>query len=142
MPYTQENIKLAFKPSQFFAELERIHGHSSKSFKRIYSHAKRNGLITNDPVPRLTAKGARKIAPFVATKLGGEAKLMIAFDIPEHSSLLRNRLRRLLKNLRFTQVQKSVWITEYDYRDILCQAVKEMELTDCVQIYECAKLPI
>lgn len=67
---------------------------------------------------------------------------MVIFDIPEYSALLRRRLRRLLKVLRFIQVQKSVWITEYDHRDVLGQAVKEMDLADYVEIYECAKLPI
>ncbi len=142
IPYTRENISLTFKPAKFFADLERAYGRSRRSFSRTYKRAKETGLITNDPIPRLTAKGFLKVAPFAAVKLDKEAKLMIIFDIPEHSALVRRRLRRLLKILRFTQVQKSVWITEYDHRDVLRQAIEEMDLVDYVEIYECAKLPI
>lgn len=142
VPYTRENIALTFKPATFFADLERTHGRSRQSFSKTYKRAKEAGLITDDPIPRLTAKGLLKVAPFTAAKLDKEAKLMVIFDIPEYSALLRRRLRRLLKVLRFIQVQKSVWITEYDHRDVLGQAVKEMDLADYVEIYECAKLPI
>lgn len=97
-------------------------------------------MITADPVPRLTVKGKLKLAPFEPETLGKEAQLMIIFDIPEHSSLLRTRLRRLLKNLQFEQAQKSVWLTKYDYRDILQEAIEELDLAECVQLYECAPL--
>ena len=65
---------------------------------------------------------------------------MIIFDIPEHSSILRSRLRRLLKNLAFKQIQKSVWVTECDYREVLCEAILELDLQEYVQLYECASI--
>jgi CRISPR-associated endonuclease Cas2 len=76
----------------------------------------------------------------VAERLGSHGKLMVIFDVSERTHRKRDRLRCLLRNLDFQQVQKSVWITEYDHRDVLVQAIKELELANQVLLYECLPL--
>jgi hypothetical protein len=140
VPYSRQNLMLSFKPAKFFAELEKSTGRSQRALKQSFSRARRSGLITNDPIPRLTTKGNARLSPFVARRLGGHAKLMIIFDIPESTLGRRNQLRRLLRNLSFEQIQKSVWVTTYDHREILVQAISELELSDSVLLYECAPI--
>ncbi|QQS18898.1 hypothetical protein IPL68_02450 [Candidatus Saccharibacteria bacterium] len=53
---------------------------------------------------------------------------------------VRNSFRRLLRNLGFTMVQQSVWVTDTDYRKILVRAVKELNLESCVEIHESLRL--
>ena len=65
---------------------------------------------------------------------------MIIFDIPEERAATRRRLRAVLHEWKFKQVQKSVWASQYDYRDALTSAIHELHLEDCVQLYECARL--
>ena len=91
-------------------------------------------------MPQLTETGKEKVKPYISTKLKSGAKLMIIFDIPEENAILRNRLRRLLQRWEFTQAQKSVWITSYDYKEHISKAVSVMELANYVEIYECARL--
>ena len=78
--------------------------------------------------------------PFVATKLAKNVQLMVIFDIPEDDARVRRRLRLLLNEWQFTQVQKSVWVSDFDYETVLVQAVKELGLEKCVQIFECARM--
>lgn len=141
LPLSRQNVLLAFKPSQFFYELSRVSGYSEKTLRSTMSRAHKDGLIImSDKVPTLTEKGQRKARPFTAQKLGKNARLLVAFDIPESRAPMRQEFRNLLKHLDFTYVQQSVWVTEYDHRDILKEAIKELELKDCVIIYEAAQL--
>lgn len=87
----------------------------------------------------LTSKGLREIKPFIAKKLKN-AQLMVIFDIPERQASLRQQLRLLLKEWNFRQVQKSVWVTEYDYKDTLLEIIAEQRLKAYVQLYEAARI--
>jgi hypothetical protein len=140
VPYSRQNLALSYAPAKFFADLEKTTGRSQRALKQSFDRAIRSGLITNDPVPQLTMKGNAKVSPFVAKRLDEDAKLMIVFDVPEHSFNRRNQLRRLLRNLSFEQVQKSVWVTEYDHREVLVQAISELGLSGHVLLYECAPI--
>ena len=80
------------------------------------------------------------IQPFVAKHLGDKAILMVIFDIPEAESGKRRIFRALLNKLEFSQVQKSVWSTNMDYREILQEAITEIELDKYVQLFEAAEL--
>ena len=91
-------------------------------------------------LPRLTAKGKQKLQPFIATKLQENARLMVVFDIPEEKAELRRQFRTLLRELKFEQAQLSVWITDFDHKDILLEAVEDMQLDGYIQIYESARL--
>lgn len=142
VPYSRPNLKLVFKPSLFFQDLDKIEKIKMANAKNAYYRAIRIGLIEIDEsgIPRLTSKGRLKVQPFIAEKLSKNANLMIIFDIPEEESWKRRYLRLLLKELRFRQVQKSVWLSEYDHRELLVAEVEQNCLQDYVKMYEAACL--
>lgn len=141
IPYSRENLQLSFHPHKFFNELERNSGYKHKSFLNVVTKAERRGYIKREAgLIKLTAAGKQKAQPFVPSKLKGDSKLMIIFDIPEDVAGLRQKLRLLLREWRFTQAQKSVWISDLDYRKELVEATKHLQLEKYVQIYESARL--
>ena len=140
IPYSKPNLLLAYKPSQFFRELEKISRYKQSTLRKAYDRGVSRGLIERlSRAPKLTPLGQRKIALYVATRLGKNASLMVIFDIPEARADDRRYLRTLLRQLDFEQAQKSVWISRYDFRDVLVQAVKELDLDGCVEIHESAR---
>lgn len=141
IPYTEENFDLAFHPNKFFNELERISGYKKHAFETAQWRAHKYGLIEKEgDLIKLTQKGLKIVQPFVAKKLNKNAKLMIIFDVPEGMSSARRRLRLLLRDWDFKQVQKSVWVSSYDYKNLLIKAIEELELAPYVELHECARL--
>ena len=142
VPYTRPNMLLAFRPNQFFNELERISNYKRHTLEQAARRARQQGLIeeANNQQLRLTALGRRRVLPYVTQKLENNGKLMLIFDIPEDRAIERQRLRRLLRKWQFTQAQKSVWITEYDFTEAIKDVVAELGLEGCVELYECALL--
>lgn len=140
IPYSKPNLLLAYKPGLFFKELEKISRYKQTTLKAAYWRAQRDGLIdARSNLPMITAKGHRKITPFVAERLKNHARLMVIFDIPENQKTKRQKFRQILKQWQFRKVQKSVWLTGKDYREELIDVVKELRLHDYVELYECAK---
>lgn len=141
IPYSRENMLLAFSPNRFFNELEKISNYQEATLKNAYWRAKDQGLIkeTNKSV-RLTAEGLKEVRPFVATKLKNNVRLMVIFDIPEQQATKRHRLRDLLKSWEFKQVQKSVWSSDRDHEEDLIEIIAELKLGQHVEIYESARL--
>lgn len=142
IPYTEANIKLTFKPALFFNDLAKISRAKRPAIKNAYYRAQRQGLVAFDDtgIPRLTLEGQRRAQPFVAAQLGNEAQLMVMFDIPEDVAWKRRRLRSLLHELGFEQVQKSIWRSQYDYREILAAEIKQYDLQAYVLVYEGVQL--
>ena len=141
MPYSRESMLLAFKPNRFFNELEQLSGYSQKTLRTSYYRARRSGMLTiQHDTPRLTTRGKQQLQPFIATRLSGNAQLMVIFDVPETASPVRRQFRLALRKLDFTQVQQSVWMTAYDHRKLIEEIVNELNLENCVQIYEAARL--
>jgi DNA-binding transcriptional regulator PaaX len=138
IPYTEANLKLAFKPSAFFADLDQISRLKERTMKNAYYTACRQGLIELDDGgrPHLTDKGKRKLSVYQPRRLSGGVQLMVVFDIPERERWKRSRLRRLLVELDFKQIQKSVWVTSNDHKEILSAEIRHSDLGKCVQIYE------
>ncbi len=141
VPYTRENIDLAFHPNRFFNELDRLHGVRKANAKRAYDNAIRRGYIAlqNDKVV-LKSRALDLIAPYQAQVLGNDAQLLVIFDIPEEHSSKRVALRRLLQHLEFTQVQRSVWVSGMDYRQLLLSRIQEMDIGKYVEIHESLRL--
>lgn len=140
IPYSKPNLLLAYKPGLFFRELEKVSRYKQATLESAYYRAERQKLIERrDNLIRLTAQGKRKIAPFIAKEIGGQAHLMVIFDIPEDVENTRRKFRAVLKEWQFKQIQKSVWITNKDLVDEIVVLVKEMELGNYVQIYESAR---
>jgi DNA-binding transcriptional regulator PaaX len=141
VPFTEPNLKLAFKPSAFFSDLSRTGTFKKDAIRNAFYRSIKSGLIVMDEnnIPRLTNKGRLKIRPYTAGELKG-SKLMVIFDIAEEERWKRQHLRLLLKELSFVQVQKSVWVTKYDHRDYLRNEVKNLDLQSSVILYECRKI--
>jgi hypothetical protein len=144
VPYTDANLKLAFKPHAFFNDLEKISNKRSTALKQAYNRAMSDGYFYMNKAggPILTAAGRKSVAPFVAKRLGKGARLLVIFDISEDEAWKRQRLRRLLNYLNFQQVQKSVWATNMDYRQIIRNEIKEINLQGCVQVHEAIELKV
>ena len=143
LPFSRQNLLLSFKPSQFFYELSRVSGYPEKTLRDTMSRATRDGyIVMGDTIPQLTAKGLKKVQPFVAEKLPENGQLLVVFDIPEERKMMRHEFRRLLKRLDFQYVQQSVWMSDLDHRKVLAEAVKKLELKDCVKVYEAAPIKL
>jgi DNA-binding transcriptional regulator PaaX len=141
IPYSKANMQLVFKPSKFFTELARLDQVREKTARTSFYRAIKKGLIELDDqgIPRLTNKGHRRVLPFSAPKLKG-AQLMIIFDIPEADRWKRGHLRALLHELSFEQVQKSVWISPYDHRELLKMEIEELGLVKEIRLFEARDL--
>ncbi len=140
IPYSRPNLLLTFKPGLFFRDLEKISRYKQATLRAAYQRAQQQGLIKQqDNLVALTIEGRRKVLPFVAERLSGEAQLMVIFDIPEDEAKKRRQLRKVLKDWQFKQVQKSVWLTNKDYRAELVEVIKELRLDGFVELYECAR---
>lgn len=142
IPYSRENLLLAYKPNKFFNELERISDYRQSTLRNAYWRGKQRGLIDEDGYknPKLTEEGLKKVKPFIVKKLGKKSKLMVIFDIPESDKLSRDKLRNLLKAWGFVQVQKSVWSSDLDFREALIEAIEKLSLSDYIEVYEALRL--
>lgn len=144
IPYTEANIKLAFKPTAFFNDLEKLNKHKIKrsTLCSSYYQAIKDGLVRiNDTgIPRLTEEGLAQLRRYEPVKLKGAASILVIFDIPEENRYQRQQFRTLLRELRFTQVQKSVWQSEHDILEYLLPEIKRLRLREYVQVYESARV--
>ena len=140
IPYSKPNLLLTFKPGLYFRELEKISRYKQAALRSAYWRAQQRGLIEQrQNLLVLTAKGRRKVAPFAAEDLSGGGQLMVIFDIPEDLSPKRQKFRQVIKQWQFRKVQKSVWVTDKDYRQELVELIKELNLREYVQLYECSR---
>jgi len=141
IPYSKPNLQFSFAKRSFFREValrDKLHEKAAKS--GFYRAVKQN-LIEEDEHGnfRLTNKGHRRIAPYVARFLPNSS-LMVIFDIPEAERAKRSHMRSLLRELSFKQVQKSVWVSEYDHRSLIKMEIDHLALHNHVEIFECYKL--
>lgn len=139
IPFTDANMKLAFKPHVFFNHLDQLSDgrYSHATIRKAYYEAKRKALISIDETgqPQLSEKAKQSIKPFAPKKLQG-ACLMVIFDIPENERYKRQWFRSLLREMRFTQLQQSVWVSEYESREILSAGILEKQLEKYVRVFE------
>lgn len=141
IPYSRANIDLSFHPGKFFSELERTSKRNKNSLQSGISKAISRGYVRRiNGSPVLTNKGFERIAPLVAKKLDKDVYLMVAFDIPEDMRYKRRSLRRLLKERGFEQSQRSLWVCPYDHSEELRLFIEQQNLSQYVDMYECAKL--
>lgn len=141
VPYTRQNLQLVFAPNQFFNELEKTSDYSAQSIRQAYYRAKRDKLIsTSDGKVTLSTEAIRRVRPFTARKLLGGVRLMVIFDIPEQNAHVRREFRALLRELKFEQIQQSVWTSDMDHAVTLRDFVNENDANDWVKLYESAPL--
>jgi len=111
----------------------------AKAFKRL----REQGLVelTSDKelVFRLTDRGRDKALwekmKNSEDKWDGRWRLVI-WDIPEKRRLARDLLRFKLKQLGFTQWQKSVWATKVNCTKLLRDFIKQIGVEDWVMVLE------
>jgi hypothetical protein len=143
IPYTTPNLKLAYKPNLFFNDLECIDTrkrYSRSHLQNTFYKARSAGLIDTDSGSvRLTGRGEAVLKLYEPEKLA-ESQLMVIFDIPEALNAKRQAFRRTLKRLGFRQVQRSVWVSEYDYKDYMKTEVMWLGIGEYVEVYEALKI--
>lgn len=61
-------------------------------------------------------------------KMAKENYLIVFFDIPEQKRKVRDTFRSILINLGFWQLQKSVWLTNYNVSEELKELIKNFNL--------------
>jgi CRISPR-associated endonuclease Cas2 len=144
IPYTDANMKLAYKPNLFFNDLEKLDSkaknkplYSRTTLRTTYYRAKQRGYFVVNELgkPQLTEKGTARLQPFQPKKMD-KARLLVIFDIPEKYRKSRNRFRSLLVACKFKQVQRSVWISDYDSRELLYTMIDQLHLHGEVHIFE------
>lgn len=120
-----------------------------KISKLLYKLQK-DGLIKKESTGekkfwQITGKGGQKLAtmrlhakPQYSTEQSNEIKLII-FDIPETERRNRNWLRETLKYLRFTMLQKSVWIGKTILPEEFLADLHQRRLVPYVEIFAITK---
>ncbi|OGE82362.1 MAG: CRISPR-associated endonuclease Cas2 [Candidatus Doudnabacteria bacterium RIFCSPLOWO2_01_FULL_44_21] len=87
----------------------------------------------------ITRKGKIKYLIFkirTSRNQRGNQATIIIFDIPEEKRTYRNFLRRLLKQMKFTMIQKSVFIAPDVLPQEFYDLLKEMKLIQYVKVIE------
>lgn len=87
----------------------------------------------------LTSKGRIKQMVFklrTAKRQRGKQSTIIMFDIPEEKRIYRNFLRRILKQMKFVMIQKSVFIAPYILPKEFYDLLEEMDLARFVKVIE------
>lgn len=137
IPFSNANLKLTFSPRRFFGELEKTRDYSSSTLRQAYYAARRKGLIQMDEsgLPQLSDRAQQQIRNYAPKQLAG-ARVMVIFDIPEERAYQRQWFRSLLRELKFEQIQKSVWMSDYDCFEVLSAGILEQKIEQYVRVYE------
>ncbi len=116
---------------------------STRNFNSFYDYLIRRGYIylvdkNNEKFVKLTKKGQlrtllEKSKISKSEKWDGKWRVII-FDIPEESSALRDRFRKLLKTYGFVKLQDSVFIYPYALNREALAYLKETGLMSYIRI--------
>ena len=139
VPYTEANLSAVFLPRRFFSDLAKLDKKMSyEKIRNSYYYCLKKGYVIPDEItgqPIVTKLGLQKIKKLKGNKFKNE-KLLIVFDIPESERFKRRQFRTLLRQLRFNQVQKSVWSSDYDSQKFIEAEVRRLKLKDSVRIFK------
>jgi phenylacetic acid degradation operon negative regulatory protein len=120
-------IGAQYNPSTFYKTIHRLEqeGLVKKSKKDRKTHLS------------LTGKGEKFIKKHRAVvsnspQLWDKKWRLVIFDIPEEKRKLRDFLRRYLTTLGFGKVQRSIWISPYDFGGIIQRYARKLELSDYI----------
>ena len=137
IPYTEPNLKLTFKPSLFFKELSERSGLAESTLKNALAKAKKENLL-NQRLGKveLKAEAKRLIAKFEDSKAVplDSGYMLVLFDIPQSHDTERRLFVRELKALKFKQIQRSVWASNNDVREIVLDIITELKIGRFVAI--------
>lgn len=111
--------------------MQELYGIEKKSTSRELSRLKGKGYIKYSKERsdlEITATGRRRLrraVPVYEKRRKWDGKLyLITYDIPEHKKMVRDRLRDWLKALGCGMLQRSIWITPYDPREVLRKYIR------------------
>ncbi|MCX6808925.1 MAG: hypothetical protein NTW50_04680 [Candidatus Berkelbacteria bacterium] len=84
----------------------------------------------------LTNKARIKIIDQISLTNGSDGKFrIVSFDIPEIKRGNRNCFRRAIKRMGFRQIQKSLWVSEYNVGNMVEIAAEEYGVSDFVAYF-------
>lgn len=139
IPYSRANLELAYKPNAFFNHLEQIDRqkrYAKSTLVQAYYSAKNKGYLVNvDDTLRVSDEALQMLKPYRPARLA-HARLIVMFDIPESHKRHRDSFRSLLRELKYVQIQKSIWSSKYDSRVAVLKAVIDLGIDDYVELYE------
>lgn len=118
-----------WKPKQISDTVRRLKKHGWLEEKKI----------ADETYFRITQEGRIRQMIFrlrVNRKERGDRATIVIFDIPEGKRTYRNFLRRLLKQMKFTMIQKSVFITPFILPEEFYTLLKEMGIWQYVKVIE------
>lgn len=111
----------------------------SQVIKRLREQGFIELLNDNELILRLTDSGRDK-ALWKKMMLGGEKWdgrwRLVIWDVPEKRRLARDLLRFKLKQLGFSQWQKSVWASKVDCTELLRKFIRQVGIEDWVMVIE------
>ncbi|MEM6997918.1 MAG: hypothetical protein AAF413_03335 [Patescibacteria group bacterium] len=115
-------IRLGFHTIEALQNLDELEKHdiSKKQLSDQIRYLLRSGrIVTNDDSCNLAKSGIELLEkldfqkPIQKEVWDGKWRI-ISYDIPESDRMLRNAVRRLIKDLGMKQLQRSIWVCPYD----------------------------
>lgn len=97
-----------------------------------------SGLLEwQDSKLRLTQKGEKELRALTLSEYGQKIPRkwdkkwrVLIFDIPEHRSGLRQKIRIILQSIGFVRLQDSVWVYPYDCEDLITLLKADLRVGD------------
>ena len=148
MPSLKEEVLILLKEGLLFylsdpRRLLRIGApYNPESVYRIIRRLEQEGLIKKSKKEKkthllLTNQGKRFIKEHREAVRGSPHSWdkkwrLVVFDIPEEKRKLRDYLRRYLKTLGFGKVQRSIWISPYDFSGIIQRYARKLKLSNYI----------
>lgn len=107
---------------------------NSQTIKRAIAKARSKGFIKNDLT--LTKEGKERLGSFFPKYFGSRKWngnwYLVIYDIPERKRRSRTILRELLEKLGFGQLQKSVYISPFNFLGEIEKIIKDYKLSPYV----------
>ena len=147
MPSMKEEILLMISeglisllnPSHFFQIGSRF---SRSGYYKAVERLEKRGMLKkirreNRIFLKLTEKGRTRIkkhreAGKIRSRSWDGKWRLIIFDIPEESNRLRYLLRKFLKTLGYAKVQRSIWISPFDFQKEIEGFCNKMKITEYI----------
>lgn len=126
-PYHQFRIGRLLHPESFSRTILRL---EQEGLIRKLRKDKKTRLLLTDKGNKFIT-GHREVVRSSPHSWDKKWRLVI-FDIPEEKRRLRDYLRRYLKTLGFGKVQRSIWISPYDFSEIIQRYAGKLKLSDYI----------
>lgn len=130
----------------FYRRLREDEKELRKFLSRKFAYLKRHGYVTMHKTGShewsyvLTSTGRAVVLRVLIAQAKQRHKQdgvlrLLAFDIPEKESRLRSFFRKLLRDLGFEYLQKSVWTSQYPVESELAEIVKLLGTRGNIQLF-------